>query len=305
MIFASSPARSCTYSAASLASISVMSPEMLMITWDAPAMVVSSRGLATACLTASRALSSPLPCPIPIWAIPLSVITVCTSAKSRLISEGTLIRSVIPWIPCWRTSSAFLSASGIVVLLSTISRSLSFGITISVSTFSFNFSIPARALFILVLDSNLKGLVTTPTVSAPCSLAIRATTGVAPVPVPPPIPQVTNTISAPLSADWISSALSSAAFSPISGLAPAPRPFVSLSPICIRVGALHNWRACLSVLIAINSTPAICSSIMRLTALFPPPPTPTTIILAAASDSFVLISNKSFSSFVTLLYYTP
>ena len=213
---------------------------MLIITCEAPSMVVSRSGLVTACFTASTALSSPVAVPIPIWATPLLIITVLTSAKSRLIRPGTLIRSVIPCTACCNTSSAFFKASGIVVLLSTISRSLSFGITISVSTFSFNFSIPARALFILVLDSNLKGLVTTPTVSAPCSLAIRATTGVAPVPVPPPIPQVTNTISAPLSADWISSALSSAAFSPISGLAPAPRPFVSLSPICIRVGALHN-----------------------------------------------------------------
>ena len=39
----------------------------------------------------------------------------------------------------------------------------------------------------------------------------------------------------------ISSWLSSAAFSPISGFAPAPSPFVSFSPICIAVGALQNW----------------------------------------------------------------
>ena len=178
--------------------------------------------------------------------------------------------------------------------------------TISVSTLSFNFSIPARALFIRVLDSKRNGFVTTPTVREPCSLAIRATTGVAPVPVPPPIPQVTKTMSAPFNAAAISSELSSAAFSPISGLAPAPRPLVILSPICKSVGALLNWSACLSVLIAINSTPAICSSIIRFTALLPPPPTPTTMILAAASDSLVLISSKGFSSFVILIiHYTP
>ena len=112
--------------------------------------------------------------------------------------------------------------------------------TISVSTLSFNFSIPARALFIRVLDSKRNGFVTTPTVREPCSLAIRATTGVAPVPVPPPIPQVTKTMSAPFNAAAISSELSSAAFSPISGLAPAPRPLVILSPICKSVGALLN-----------------------------------------------------------------
>ena len=56
MIFASSPARSCTNSAASDASIRVMSPVTLIMTWEAPAIVVSRSGLATACLTASRAL---------------------------------------------------------------------------------------------------------------------------------------------------------------------------------------------------------------------------------------------------------
>ena len=176
-----------------------------MITCEAPSIVVSRSGLATAILTASIALSSPVACPIPIWAIPLSFITVWTSAKSRLIRPGTLIRSVIPCTACCKTSSAFLRASGKVVFLSIISRSLSLGITINVSTFSFSFSIPAKALVILVLASNLNGLVTTPTVRIPISLAILATIGAAPVPVPPPIPQVTNTISAPLSASVSSS----------------------------------------------------------------------------------------------------
>ena len=73
-----------------------MSPEILRITCDAPRIVVSSNGLSTASLAASLALSSPLAIPIPICAIPLSFMTVRISAKSRLISEGTLIRSVIP-----------------------------------------------------------------------------------------------------------------------------------------------------------------------------------------------------------------
>ena len=62
-------------------------------------------------------------------------------------------------------------------------------------------------------------------------LAISATTGAAPVPVPPPIPAVMNTIFAPFIAAVISSLLSSAAFLPISGFAPAPNPLVSFSPI--------------------------------------------------------------------------
>ena len=45
------------------------------------------------------------------------------------------------------------------------------------------------------LPSKAKGLVTTPTTKMPISLAICATTGAAPVPVPPPIPAVTNNIS--------------------------------------------------------------------------------------------------------------
>ncbi len=222
----------------------------------------------------------------------MSVMTVCTSAKSRLIRAGRLIRSVIPWTACCSTSSAFFSASGMVVLRSTISRSLSLGITISVSTDAFSFSIPISALFMRCFASKRKGFVTTPTVRIPISLAARARTGVAPVPVPPPIPQVTNTISAPWIASFSSSMLSSAAFSPISGFAPAPSPFVSFSPIWIAVGALHSFSACLSVFTPINSTPPICSSTILFTALLPAPPTPITMIRAAASVSFVMISIK-------------
>ena len=187
-----------------------------------------------------------------------------------------------------------------VVRRSTISRSLSLGITIRVSTLSLRRSMPRSALSIRAFPSNLKGFVTTPTVRIPISLAIFATTGAAPVPVPPPIPQVTNTISAPLRACAISSELSSAAFSPISGLAPAPFPPVSFSPICMVVGAWQLDRTCLSVLMPINSTPRMFSSTIRFTALLPAPPTPTTMIRAALSDSFILISNKTVSSLFSL-----
>ena len=168
--------------------------------------------------------------------------------------------------------------------------------TIRVSTFSLSLSIPEIALIILCFASNLNGFVTTPTVRIPCSFASLATTGAAPVPVPPPIPHVTNTISAPLMAADNSSALSSAAFAPISGCAPAPSPFVSFSPIWISCGALQSCKACLSVLMPINSTPPIFSSIILFTALLPAPPTPITIIFALASASVVLISSKGISS---------
>ena len=270
----------------------------MRITSVAPLRVVSKSGESTAILIASAALSSPLPYPMPICAMPFSFMTVCTSAKSRLMTDGTLIRSVIPCTDCCNTSSAFLSASGMVVRRSTISSSLSFGMTIKVSTCSLSFSIPISAFVIRVRASNLNGFVTTPTVRIPISFAIAATIGAAPVPVPPPIPHVTNTMSAPFSDSFISSELSSAAFSPTSGFAPAPSPFVSFSPICKSFGALQSCNACLSVLTPINSTPVIVSSIIRFTALLPAPPTPTTIILAAASVSFDLISSKFPSSFI-------
>ena len=49
--------------------------------------------------------------------------------------------------------------------------------------------------------------------------------GAEPVPVPPPRPQVTNTMSAPTNSSLISSSLSSAHSSPTDGSPPAPNPF--------------------------------------------------------------------------------
>ncbi len=115
--------------------------------------------------------------------------------------------------------------------MSTISNKRSFGITINVSTAAFIDSTPAAACVWRLRPSKPNGRVTTPTVKAPISFAILATTGAAPVPVPPPIPAVTNTISAPWIASSICSLDSSAAFFPISGLAPAPNPRVNFSPI--------------------------------------------------------------------------
>ena len=63
--------------------------------------------------------------------------------------------------------------------------------------------------------SNSKGFVTTAIVKIPISRAMLAITGAAPVPVPPPIPQVTNTMSAPLIASAISSALKPSFFNNI------------------------------------------------------------------------------------------
>ena len=105
-------------------------------------------------------------------------------------------------------------------------------------------------------------------------------TGAAPVPVPPPSPQVMKTMSAPFSASLMSSRCSAAAPAPTSGLAPAPRPLVRLWPMPILTSASQAWSAWASVLTAMNSTPPSPASTIRLTASAPPPPTPTTLITA-------------------------
>lgn len=65
-----------------------MSPDTLTITLDAPVIVVSSSGLATACLTASSALSSP-------GAVVFSVIGILY-LKHR--GKGKLAASLIPQV---------------------------------------------------------------------------------------------------------------------------------------------------------------------------------------------------------------
>ena len=204
-----------------------------------------------------------------------------TSAKSRLIRPGIVIRSVIPCTPWRRTLSASRNASSIEVRRSTTASSFSLGITISVSTTSRSRSIPSLAWRARWAPSKSNGRVTTPTVSAPISfLAMSAITGAAPVPVPPPSPAVTNTMSAPLSVSLISSRDSEAAASPTSGLAPAPSPFVDSCPMSSLTSASHIASAWASVLAAMNSTPRRPASTMRLTALVPPPPMPTTLMTA-------------------------
>ena len=112
-----------------------------------------------------------------------------------------------------------------------ILRILSFGIVISVSTLSLSASYPSRDLSCLFCPSKENGFVTTHTVRAPSSFAISATTGAAPVPVPPHSPQVIKIISAHSMSALISSLDSSAAFFHISGFEPAPRPPVVTFPI--------------------------------------------------------------------------
>ena len=256
-MLASGSAACATTSAASLISLRARSlpPVMLSKTPFAPSMLMSSSGLEIANRAASWARVSPVPRPMAINAPPESDMIALTSAKSRLMRPGSVMSSLIPWMPWRKTSSTSMNACSSVVLRSITSSNRSLGMVISVSTRSRSCAMPSSAFLARWRPSKLNGLVTTPTVSAPCSFEICAITGAAPVPVPPPIPAAMNTMSALRTICAISSALSSAAFSPVFGLPPAPRPRVNFSPMCRRVGASHRANAWVSVLIAMNSTP--------------------------------------------------
>src|ERR1700722_9502704 len=153
----------------------------------------------------------------------------------------------------------------------------------SVSTTLCSSWMPVSATFMRRTPSKWNGLVTTPTVRMPSSLAQRATTGAAPVPVPPPMPAVTNTMWAPARGSRISSITSSAAARPTSGCEPAPRPSVTCTPIWMMRSAFDMVRAWASVLATTKSTPSSPLEIMLLTALPPAPPTPNTVMRGLSS----------------------
>jgi hypothetical protein len=205
------------------------------------------------------------------------------SAKSRLIRPGITIRSVTPRTPMCSTLSASLNASAKVVRSLAIRNRFWFGITIRVSTYCCSSARPPSATRMRCAPSKWNGLVTTPTVRMPCSRTARAITGAAPVPVPPPMPAVMNTMWLPCSWSSSSSIASSAAARPISGRAPAPRPWVIVEPSWTRRSVSAWCRDCASVLQATNSTPSRCEVIILLTALLPAPPTPITVIRGRSS----------------------
>ena len=132
----------------------------------------------------------------------------------------------------------------------------------------------------LFTPSQRNGVSTTATVSAPNSRAQLATMGAAPVPVPPPMPPVMKTMSAPWSWARISSRLSSAATAARSALPPAPSPRMLMGPSGTFTWALLWARLCWSVFMAMNWTPVTPLWIIRSMALQPAPPTPTTLMLA-------------------------
>ena len=144
---------------------------------------------------ASTARFSPVARPMPMSAEPASFMIARTSAKSWLMRPGTVMMSLMPWTPWRRTSSTTRKASRMLVFFWTTSLSRSLGIVMSASTWALSSSAAFSATSLRLLPSNANGLVTTPIVSAPPSLAICATTGAAPEPVPPPSPAVMKTMS--------------------------------------------------------------------------------------------------------------
>lgn len=124
-----------------------------------------------------------------------------------------------------------------------------------VSASRLSFSMPVFALCARLTPSDVKGAVTIATTRAPLSFAAFAITCALPVPVPPPIPQVTNTKSVFVTVAFISSALSWADASPISGLLPAPIPRVLFLPRTSFLFAFVLSKCWASVFIAIIFVP--------------------------------------------------
>jgi len=136
----------------------------------------------------------------------------------------------------------------------------------------------ASACFIRRVPSKLNGLVTTATVKSHLAGRTRHN-GAAPVPVPPPIPAVTNTMCYH---EWLRKSLRSflsAAAVPMSGLAPAPKPSVNCLPSCSFTSA--GWRSstCKSVL-AMAKSPRQLSANHVLHRVAAAAPTPITMSAA-------------------------
>ena len=220
---------------------------------------------------------------MPISASPASFMTALRSFKSMLIWPDVVMTSEMDLMDRSSTSSASLNAASVVVLWSAISRSRWFGITSRVSTLLRISWMPCSAIVARLSFSKSNGRVTTPIVSAPISLAMRATVGAPPVPVPPPMPAVTKTRSAPRRYSRICSSVSAIASLPRLGSPPTPRPLMTLWPTWIFTSASERRRSCASVFAAMSSTPCTPASAIRLMALPPAPPMPITLMTARVS----------------------
>ena len=108
-------------SAASLTSCKLISEPPVMLS-NKPLVpskeTLSKSGFDIAASAASIALLSPAASPFPNTALPISDITALTSAKSRFISPGIIIKSVTARTPACNTWSAIQKASANEVLSS-------------------------------------------------------------------------------------------------------------------------------------------------------------------------------------------
>ena len=111
----------------------------------APSIDASSSGLEIAISAATTARSSPRAEPMPMSADPAPDMTDLTSAKSRLMRPGVVIRSVMPCTPESSTWSAEWNASRTLTWRSLIDSSRSLGMTMSVSTSSRRAAMPVSA----------------------------------------------------------------------------------------------------------------------------------------------------------------
>ena len=121
-------------------------PVTLKRTPWAPLMLISSSGLEMASRAALAARSGPLARPMPMRAEPAERMTARTSAKSRLMRPGTVMRSLMPCTPWRRTSSTTRKASTMDVSAVTTSLRRSLGMVMSVSTLSRSSSADFSAL---------------------------------------------------------------------------------------------------------------------------------------------------------------
>ncbi len=137
MLALSSTSSRILFAASSTSKRVISLPAVILISTPlAPLIEVSSNsGFAMAASAASIARRSPSASPVPIIALPISLITDLISAKSRFMRPGITIRSVTPRTPEYNTSSAILNASAKVVFSFATLNKFWLGIISRVSTY--------------------------------------------------------------------------------------------------------------------------------------------------------------------------
>ena len=129
---------------------------------------------------------------------------VLTSAKSTLTVPGMLMMSLMPRTALTNTSSAILKASIMLSWGGDLQKALIGDRDERVDALTQTGDADCQHACGGACPSKANGLVTTATVKAPSSRAICATMEAPPVPVPPPMPAVMKTMSAPERISWIS-----------------------------------------------------------------------------------------------------